>query len=56
MGKSKNNKYNRWYEDEDDISRSKFEEQKKIKKKQKLLNAALKCKNVNRLMEFDDQE
>lgn len=54
MSKSKHNKFKDDYED-DDMSYSKVREENQKRRKQKRLKAALKTRNINDLMRFDDE-
>ena len=57
MSKSKNTRYNQFNEDlEEEISFSKYNEERKNKRRQKRINAALKTKDINKLMAYDDDE
>jgi hypothetical protein len=51
MSKSKNTKY---FHDEEEISPSKYNEDKKNKRKQKRILAAIKSKNISKLIEYED--
>ena len=57
MSKSKNTRYNQFNDDlDEEVSFSKYNEERKNKRRQKRLNAALKTKDVNKLMEYDDDQ
>lgn len=53
MSKSKNNKFFR--NDDEEISPSKYNEDKKNKRKQKRILAAIKSKNISKLIEYEDE-
>jgi hypothetical protein len=55
MSKSKNTRYNSdHYDQDEEISFSKYNEERKHKRRQKRLNAAIKTKDIRKLMEYDD--
>ena len=55
MSKSKNTRYNSdHYDQDEEISFSKYNEERKHKRRQKRLNAAIKTKDIKKLMEYDD--
>lgn len=56
MSKSKHNKFNdyNWSDDEEFISSSQLRQEKKEKRRQKRLNAALKTKDINKLMQYEE--
>jgi hypothetical protein len=57
MSKSKNTRYNQFNEDlDEEVSFSKYNEERKNKRRQKRINAALKTKDINKLMAYNDDE
>lgn len=57
MSKSKNTRYNQFNDDlDEEVSFSKYNEERKNKRRQKRLNAALKTKDVSKLIEYDDDQ
>lgn len=57
MSKSKNTRYNQFNKDlDEEVSFSKYNEERKNKRRQKRINAALKTKDINKLMAYDDDE
>ena len=56
MSKSKHNKFNdyNWSDEEEYVSSSQLRQEKKEKRRQKRLNAALKTKDINKLLEYEE--
>ena len=57
MSKSKNSKYKSYWDNEDldeNFSPSKYKEERKNRRRQKRMRAALKTKNITQLMEYED--
>lgn len=56
MSKSKHNKHRDFlYEDEDEIPYSRIREENKNRRKQKRMKAALKTKNIDQLLRYEDE-
>jgi hypothetical protein len=55
MSKSKHYKFDSW-NDEEDISYSKIREENKKRRKQKRMKSALKTRNIDELIRYEDDE
>lgn len=56
MSKSKNTRYNSYDLDlDEELSFSKYNEERKNKRRQKRINAAIKTKDISKLMEYDEE-
>jgi len=58
MSKSKHRKHNDWYDDyeEDDFYSSKQREENKNRRKMKRMKAALRTKDIDTLMRYDEED
>lgn len=56
MSKSKHKKYDDWYETDEDFSFTKQREENKNRRKMKRMKAALKTRDIDTLLRYEEDE